>query len=334
MFLKKFWKISILFIILSCFICSNIIVSNADILTEAKTAIDGGKLKEAISMLKESLEEDETVVEVHKLLGIALFKKKNYLQSREEFEYCERHTKKDEVIFEEYYKTMNEVSAEKYKVWEKLRSDDANKKKAHNALFMAFRLDPELGKKQKGDMNAAMFYWRAKMDEKIGASVLYRLGYLNEIKGRKMVASDYYAQMLDYVEDNSKLICIIDRYDYLNKSETEKFVQAITKFTEKKAEFLEKIKEADLTANERDKIMDFVDGQELLSRKIEKCETDEERQNVIQDTILSYKDKYKDSNDRPSVGLKKFIEKEKENTGQTKEEILKEWRLESLADEL
>ena len=319
-----------------CFILFFVFLLNSKLLyceeiDGAKELIENGKMKEAIHILKNMLEDDETNLEVHKYLGVAYFKLGSWIRSRQEFEYLERHDHEQISFLEPYYAKFVEIADKKYKKWEELKDDKPGK--AHNKLFAAFRLNPELAKKKKGDMNGALFYWNNKLSEKVSASILYRLGYLNEIDGKISVASDYYAQMLDYVEDNSKIICVIDRYDYLNKTETERFIQAINKFSEKKEEFLQKIKEANLSMEERNQIQDFIDTQEMLARKLEEAESEEEKQEIIQSTIVEYKGKYKNKRIKPSQGLKKFIEEEKAKTGKTKEEVLEEWGLSGLIDE-
>lgn len=319
-----------IFVFCLCIAMPGPVQADPAVIAEAKAAMDGGDFKKAREILQSGIEADEMNAEMHKELGLVYVAEKNYVQAMEELDFYIRHSG-DKTLIADATMTMQKYGLEKFEEWKSLREGD-DKKKAQVALFTAFRCHPDLAKTNKGDVNAGVFYWNNEMQNGANAGVIYRLAYFYEVKGKIVEASDLYAQLLDYVEDASKITCIIDRYDALNRSALEKVGDAIRKFRDKKDQLLEQINNSEeLSPEEKSKALDFISVQSEMSDKIDSASSDEERMLLIKETGEKLK-KLAGNDKKLPDGVKKILEQEAAAEGKSLDDYLKDYGLEGLKD--
>lgn len=323
------WTV-LLTLLVFCLTLPGPLLADPALIAEAKAALDGGDSKKAREIIQSGIEADEMNAELHKELGLIYVAEKNFIQATEELDFFLRHGGEKDAIAAATVE-LEKFGQTKFDEWNSLRGGD-DQKKAQIALFSAFRCHPDLAKKNKGDINAGIFYWNNAMAEGANAGVIYRLAYFYEVKGKIVEASDLYAQLLDYVEDASKITCIIDRYDALNRSALEKVGDAIRKFRDKKDQLLEQINNsADLSPEEKNKALDFISVQSEMSDKIDAAGSDEERMLLIKETGEKLK-KLAGNDKKLPDGVKKILEEEAAAEGKNLDDYLKDYGLEGLKD--
>ncbi len=227
------------------------------------------KFPEAIKFAMDYLQNGDTPeargsVRIHFLLGKLFFATERYLEAREQFDYVLRV----KLIHKEsldYDRQLRQLGQEKLSLWEKNKSNESEKMKAIQTLFMASRLNPLISAKVKQAIGEAVDFLmknkaEARKDRNGEKRWLKMVAWFNLIQGRRKQAGEYYMQLLDLTTSNLEEFLIDNLLETLFKTKEEVFMDKLAKADPSDPDFSEALDEhtKDMKPEEKESFKEMV----------------------------------------------------------------------------
>lgn len=303
---------------------------------KAEAAFKSKDLDSAESFLTQSLKIEPENAYTRYILGQVQFMKKEFLESRSNFEIVQRsrpspdkgeeynnRLKSSKQRVRDLQKQFNQAGQQRFSLYEQNKSSSDALRLAVT-LYQAFRLNPPLRYRNFQLLETAIeVYEKALQSSFEGRNwqkePMQQLAFLYEIANQRDKAAEVYMRALDYVEDANEEFIITHRFDYLNRSNKEKLLDTIEagEFTSEDLEELIGASDKKISDEDKAEIEDIISEARV---QLQEATSDFEREQVLEDIKATILDKQR----RGELPGQDELEKKLEAEGKTMDDYLKE----------